>query len=167
MSLGIAQKQAASSALTAEIVNPVILAAVETFEIMMECRAARESMRLKDPSETFSPVTAVIGLSGTASGSICLSFARETALGAVKRLLDMDVTEMTGIVSDAVGELANVIVGCAKDKLKDMELDMGLPNVITGENVHIDFPSNSSPICIQFSSDIGPFMICCGFVSKA
>lgn len=167
MSLDITQKQAASSALTAEIVNPVIVAAVETFEMMMECNASRKSMRLKEPNETFSPVTAIIGLSGTASGSICLSFERDTALRTVKHMLDMDVTEMSGIVSDTVGEFANVIVGCAKDKLKHMELEMGLPNIVTGDNVHIDFPTNSNPICIHFESDMGPFMICCGFVSKA
>jgi chemotaxis protein CheX len=157
---------AAAASLTAEIVNPVISATIDTFGMMLGCKATRKRLFLKTPETSYYPITAVIGLSGKASGSVCLSLSREAAFQTVKRILEIDVDEITGLVTDAVGEFANMIVGSAKGKISGLELEMGLPNIVTGERIQIEFPSCSQPICVEFDSEIGPFMICCGFISK-
>ncbi len=157
---------AAPANLTTSVINPLIQATFETFEMMLDCKSRRTRLSLKDDTTQLYPITAVIGMTGQAAGSICLSFSREAACTAVKRMLDMDVDEITPLVCDTVGEFANVIAGSAKDRLADLSLELGIPNIIRGQNVQIDFPSNAQPLVIQFESDIGPFLIICGFVNR-
>jgi len=164
MTSSLMSTSAAAASLTAEIVNPVISATIDTFGMMLGCKATRKRLFLKTPETSYYPITAVIGLSGKASGSVCLSLSREAAFQTVKRILEIDVDEITGLVTDAVGEFANIIMGSAKGNLSGLE--MGLPNIVTGERIQIEFPSCSQPLCVEFDSEIGPFMICCGFISK-
>jgi len=112
----------------------------------------------------FNDITSVICLSGTTNGSICLSFPKQTAFEAVNRMLEMMPTEIDELVCDAVGEFSNVVGGSAKDKMKDPSMNLGLPNVIYGENHHIEFPSSAKPMYVKYDSDIGPFMVLFGFI---
>lgn len=157
---------AATASLTTSIVNPVLEATVDTFDMMLDCQVKKRQLSLKTHETPFMAITAVIGLTGKAVGAICLSFSQEAAFEAVRRLTDVEVTEVNGLVCDAVGEFANVIAGSAKDRIVQMEMEMGLPNVVRGTNHQIDFPSNSQPLCVIYDSDIGPFMVVFGFVSK-
>ncbi len=156
----------ASATLTAQIVNPIIHATAETFEMMLDSKVKRTDLTIQSMNTPLYDVSALIGLSGDAGGSICLSFKDDTAFKVVKQVLDMDVDEIDGLVCDAVGEFANIIAGSAKDKIKELKLNLGIPNVIQGKDHHISFPSNSQPLCASFESDLGPFKIAFGFVKK-
>lgn len=161
-----AEPKQASATLMAGIVNPIIEAAIETLDKMIDCPASRRDLCLKTAETTLFQVTAIIALNGKATGSICLSFSEQAAFGAVHRMLGMNMTEVDSLVCDAIAEFANVIAGCAKDKLGSLELSLGIPNVVRGQNMQIDFPPDSNPMCVTFDSDIGPFMLVFGFVSK-
>ncbi|MAG94297.1 MAG: chemotaxis protein CheX [Planctomycetaceae bacterium] len=151
---------------TAQIVNPLIEAALETFDVMLECQSTRKELTRKTRETKMYPVTAVIGLSGQVTGSICVSLSLEATFSAVKRMIDVDVDELPGLAADAVAELANIIAGTAKNKLSSYTLELGLPSVITGDDHDIAFPSNSNPLCVAFESEIGPFLIAFGFVGS-
>jgi chemotaxis protein CheX len=148
---------------TVQIVNPIITATLQVFETMLGCTATRKEIASGHDKIPWNQVTAVIGLSGLATGSICLSMPRRTAFSAVHRMIDERVTEVNPLVCDTVGEFANVIAGKAKDSIKDMQLELGLPNVIAGETYAIQFPTRSFPMYVTFTSEIGPFIIAFGF----
>lgn len=152
--------------LTASIINPVLEATIEAFEIMLGSSVTRKELQLKTRETPFNDITSVICLSGTISGSICLSFPKQTAFEAVNRMIDMMPETIDPLVCDAVGEFSNVVGGSAKDKMNDPTMNLGLPNVIHGENHHIEFPSEASPMYVKYDSDIGPFMVLFGFVAK-
>lgn len=155
-----------TASLTTEIVNPVIQSTLETFDLMMDVRCWKKGLALLTPETPYYAVSAVISLTGRVAGSLCLSFDRTTAFGAVKAMLDMDIDEVNGLVCDTVGEFANVIAGNAKDKVTELDLEIGIPNIIRGENHRIEFPSSCQPFCADFDSDIGPFRIMFGFVAR-
>jgi chemotaxis protein CheX len=148
---------------TVEIMNPIITATLQVFETMLGCAATRREIANGQDKIPWNQVTAVIGLSGRASGSICLSMPRRTAFSAVHRMVDEQVTEVNSLVCDTVGEFANVIAGKAKDTITRLNLDLGLPNVITGDAYAIQFPTRSFPMYVTFTSEIGPFLIAFGF----
>lgn len=156
-------KQAANAGLTAQIVNPMIESTSEVFGSMLDVKIERKGLHLKSPEMPFFDITAVIGLSGEVSGAICVSFKKETALKTVKALVDLDFDDLDPLVVDSVGEFANVIAGTAKHKLNHLRLAIGLPNIVTGKDVQIQFPSGSQPMCLDFSSELGEFMIAFGF----
>ncbi len=154
------------ASLTAKIINPVLEATIETFDIMLGCAVTRKELNLKTRETPFHDITAVIGLSGTTNGTICLSLPKETAFEAVFRMLEMRPEEIDELVCDAVGEFSNVVGGTAKDKIKDPDMHLGLPNVIYGENHHVEFPTQAHPMYVKYDSDIGPFMVLFGFVAS-
>jgi chemotaxis protein CheX len=165
--MAVAQESPTVSATnTTLVVNPLLQSTIETFSTMLDCSIKRKSLTIKSPETPFYGITAVIALTGKIVGTICLSFPKETALGAIKRILDIDETEITMMVCDTVGELSNMIAGGAKNRLSEFELDLGIPNIVRGEAHLIDFPRQSQPMCIHYDSDIGPFLIAFGFIQK-
>ncbi|MBL4883240.1 MAG: chemotaxis protein CheX [Planctomycetaceae bacterium] len=151
---------------TASTINPVdavLDATAEAFEIMLSCSVTKLELQAQTWDTSFNDITAVIALTGTINGTICLSFPKQTAFEAVNRMVGILPDEIDALVCDAVGEFANVVGGSAKDKTNDPTMKLGLPNVIHGEDHHIEIPSSASPVCVEYDSDIGPFMVLFGF----
>ncbi|MCC7423132.1 MAG: chemotaxis protein CheX [Planctomycetaceae bacterium] len=149
--------------ITVQIVNPVIAATTEVFRTCMGYNPVRRELGLKDKKTPYFAITSVIGLSGRVTGSICLSLPQRTAFSAVHRMVDVQCTEVDQLVCDTVGEFTNMIAGTARSTLQEFELELGLPNVVTGDGHDIKFPQRSQPMFVTFNSEIGPFMLVFGF----
>jgi chemotaxis protein CheX len=78
-------------------------------------------------------------------------------------MLMCENTEINGDVVDAVGELTNMVAGGAKAKLAEYQLMVSLPNVITGRDHEVRFPSDVTPICVPFSTKWGALALEVGF----
>ena len=126
------------SQLTAAIVNPIILATKETFNLMFDCDLERTALGIKGPDFSLFHMNAVIGLTGQAVGVICISLPEATTKNIVKKVLDLDVSISDPLACDCVRELANVIAGTAKTKITRLELEIGLPSPLRGEDIKID-----------------------------
>ena len=143
----------------AEHINPFLRSLVSTFSTMLDCEARRGEMVLSSDSGRLYPVSGVIGLSGKAVGTVVINLSEEVALKAASAMLMMEMTSLDDDVIDAVGELANMVAGQAKAELEEYELSVSLPNVITGENHEIRFPSDISTISVPFDTDFGPLKL--------
>jgi len=154
-----------TSSLTAEYINPVISATVNVFETMLGCTPRRTSLSLKTENAPLHELSAVIGVSGKAAGTIVLSLSTQTALGVLEAMLGIVETEINTEVCDATGELTNMIAGAAKAQLEKYDLSISIPNIISGKGHEIHYPSRVQPFCITFDSDLGPFAIEIGFTS--
>jgi chemotaxis protein CheX len=152
--------------LATKVMNPVLSAVADTFQAMIGITPVRTSLTLREPNTPLYELSAVIGISGVVKGSIVLSFAESTAIKAVATILGIDITKVDEMVVDGVGELANMIGGSAKDRLK-MGLNLGLPNVIRGQEYSVEFPVLSTPMRVGYDSEIGPFLIEFGFVKPS
>jgi len=152
---------------TTEIMNPVILATRETFGLMLDCNIEKMGVALLDSSEGELDVMATIELTGETNGKICLRFPRQTAFGVVSRLIEIEPEEIDELVCDSIGELANVIGGGTKSKLDQFVLKLGLPQVMTGRTARHFFSESSSPLCLSYNSEIGPFFISFAFDDAA
>ncbi|MEA1952121.1 MAG: chemotaxis protein CheX [Planctomycetota bacterium] len=138
-----------------EYINPFIKSIGNTFSTMLDCELHRGDIGFKDNANPKYAVSGVIGLSGRAVGTVVLSLSKEVALKAASTMLMMEATEVDEEVLDAVGELTNMVAGGAKAELEEYELAVSLPNVITGRDHEIHFPSSVQPICIPFNSPWG------------
>ncbi|MEM8944793.1 MAG: chemotaxis protein CheX [Planctomycetota bacterium] len=146
----------------AEHVNPFLTAVSNTFATMLQCQAQRGDMTLADSCTAKFPVSGVIGLSGKAAGTVVINLSEEVAIKSASAMLMMEMSEMNEDVIDAVGEIANMVAGQAKAELEEYELSVSLPNVITGANHEIRFPSNAKPIAVPFDTDFGPLQLVVG-----
>ncbi|MEQ8789012.1 MAG: chemotaxis protein CheX [Pirellulaceae bacterium] len=139
----------------AEYINPFIKALVNTFDTMLGCEVTRGQLVLKENNVALHEISGTIGLSGKAVGTVVVSLSREVALQGASAMLMMEATEIDEDVIDAVGEITNMVAGSAKAELEEYQLSISLPNVITGKNHEIRFPSQVKPICVPFSTPWG------------
>ena len=143
----------------AEYINPFLTATISAFETMLACTLTLGTPFVKNGSQPEHEVSGIIGLSGQAKGTVVLGLGREAAISATEALLQERPLEINADVTDAVGELANIIAGSAKAKLEHLNLSVSLPTVITGRGHCVEFPRQVTPICIPFESEWGPITV--------
>ena len=75
-------------------------------------------------------------------GSLIISYSKESIFHIMESMLGEKYEEINGEVSDAVGEMTNMIYGSAKTTLNQMgfNFEMAIPSVISGDFkiVHAD-----------------------------
>ncbi len=109
------------------------LATEEVFEIMLGCRVKpMEKSELPTQPGGF---TAMVGLAGALCGILTFSSDRETARALAKCMLGPETVDAEDQVSDALGEICNMIAGNFKNKLSgaDGRCMLSVPTVIKGE----------------------------------
>jgi chemotaxis protein CheX len=109
-------------------------------------------------------VTGVIGFSnpkGKSRGTMSLTLTTSSALGIVSAMLYEDQAELNDAVTDAVGELTNMISGQARKGLVGMGMvfEGAIPSVITGTGHTIRHVSTSAILAIPFETSHGPLMV--------
>lgn len=147
-----------------EYINPFLTSTISVFDTMLGCTLTRGTPYVKSDSQPEHEVSGVIGLSGKAQGTVVLGLNREAALNAAEALLEERPSEINGDVTDAVGELANIIAGRAKAQLEHLAMSVSLPTVITGKHHCVQFPTKVTPICIPFESEWGPVTVEVGLI---
>jgi chemotaxis protein CheX len=138
-----------------EYINPFIAATINVFDTMVGTEVRRGVPTLKDGYQPSHEVSAVIGLSGKAKGTVVLTVDREVAIQVAAALLQEEQSGLNADVADAMGEMANMIAGQAKGQLEHLCMSLSLPTVVTGKGHCIEFPRNAMRICIPFSCGWG------------
>jgi chemotaxis protein CheX len=147
-----------------EYINPFVRSVLSVFSTMLNCGLTRGQPFVKDSHQPLHEVSGVIGLSGKAKGIVVLSLDREAALQATQAMLGERPLAINADVTDAVGELTNMIAGNAKAQLEQYALNVSLPTVITGKGHCIDFPKDATAICIPFDCPWGEINVEVGLV---
>ena len=111
---------------------PVLeLAVEEVFEIMLGRRVKPVPKEGQDPPTEF---TAMVGLAGALCGILTICCDRKTAREMASCMLGPEIADSEDQVSDALGEICNMIAGNFKNKLTGTHGCMlSVPTVIKGE----------------------------------
>ena len=106
-------------------------------------------------------VSGVIGMTGSARGSLALSFSENSILKIVSNMLGENHTEINNDVRDAVGEITNMISGVARKKLESQgfNISAAIPTVVAGKDHAILHVMGGPSIIIPFETDNGSFVI--------
>ena len=105
----------------------------DVFSVMMGAeRVERDESGVAGPPHT--GVLAVLGLTGARTGAGMLWCSQEAACKLAGQLLMSEYESPTDEVLDAVGEIANMIIGNVKSDLEEVlgALSLGTPTVICG-----------------------------------
>jgi chemotaxis protein CheX len=131
-----------------QIKDYIFRAVDDVFQTMLRCpvtlRGAIESWPPNLDSAGAEPhVVGVVGFLGEMNGVIYLSFASRFATRCTGKMLGMSPPEVEAagaeVVSDAIGELTNMIVGGFKNRLSDAGLPCKLtvPSVLRGTDIRV------------------------------
>lgn len=113
---------------------------------------------------------ALIGLTGSITGTVAISFPLNTALAIVNRMLGSALGQADGTVIDGVAEFVNIVAGSAKKRLTDEDappVTLTLPTVVSGSDYSVFNPAKSTWIEVPFESDLGPFTMRVTMESRA
>jgi chemotaxis protein CheX len=104
------------------------------------------------PPSTSNGVVALIGLAGKWTGSGCISCTAETACRVASHFLSQPFESVDDEVLDAVGELANMIIGNVKNDLEDHvgTLGLSMPTVVFGRNFTARSASGTDWVVVPF-----------------
>ncbi len=151
-----------------EYINPFIEGVETLFKTMLDSDAERGELALTEEVATARDVTAIIGLSGPASGIVALSFPVATALAMTGHLLGQEIRVMNADVTDAMAEMVNIVAGAAKAKLSNgtTPIDLGLPTVVRGSDVRVEQPRGTQWLDVPFTTKFGPLAMRVAFELK-
>ena len=118
-----------------------------------EVKSGRVFFVSKDEYETNWDISGIIGLSGEASGAVAISLKAVTAFRITKILTGLEHTYIDLDVTDAIGEIINIIAGNVKKYFEDeLRIKISLPSIVKGQAHSIVWPSEKTRIiCIPFS----------------
>ncbi len=142
-------------------INPFIQATLHVLETMASTRAQAGKPFLKKDKVARGDVSAVIGLTGEVSGTVSVSFSESSILGIVSSMFGEAAGPMDAEIGDAVGEIANMISGQARQALEGLgrSLKAAIPSVIMGKGHQIAHVTSAPVIAIPFKTDNGDFTI--------
>ncbi|MCP4591315.1 MAG: chemotaxis protein CheX [bacterium] len=143
-------------------VNPFVRSIKRVFDTMLRVKVSVGKPTLRhgaDSTAEVSDVSAVIGFTGDAVGTVVLSFPMDAACAAATRFAGMEIDEHHADFADALGELANMVAGCAKTEMEGLSVSISLPSVITGAGHRVSQSRVSPRIVIPCQCELGPVFV--------
>ncbi len=138
-------------------INPFIGAIENVFATMLDTEILVTKPRIKERDELSADVSALIGFSGEATGSVALCFSTTAGLKTAGKFAGLDLTEQSPEFADALGELANMVAGQAKSKLEGLNISISLPRVIIGHELRLLDSSQNPVLVLPCDSPLGRF----------
>ena len=144
-----------------KIINPFIEATLHVLETISSIKATAGKAFVKEDQIARGDVSAIIGLTGEASGTVSVSFTEDCILDVVSKMFGEEMTSINDEIQDAVGEICNMISGQARQKLdaQGKKLKAAIPTVITGKEHAITHITTYPIIAIPFETEGGSFTI--------
>jgi len=142
-------------------INPFIEATLHVLETMAFTKATGGKPYLKKDKSARGDVSGIIGLTGDVKGTIAVSFTENCILPIVSSMFGAKMKELNDEVKDAVGEIANMISGQARQKLELMgrNLKASIPTMVVGKGHSISHLTQENIIAIPFVTESGEFTI--------
>ena len=104
----------------ASIVNPFIEGALYILDTTASLKARPVAPFLKKTSVAAGDISGVLEMTGDISGSVSITFTEKCILGIVSAMFGEEMTEMDEEITDAVGEIGNMISGRVTTKMTEM-----------------------------------------------
>jgi chemotaxis protein CheX len=144
-----------------QFINPFMTATVHVLKTIARTDVSAGKPYIKKDNVARGDVSAVIGLSGNVSGTIAVSFTEKSILAIVSSMFGEKVSDLNDDIGDAVGEIANMISGQARQALEKIgrPLQAAIPTVIMGKGHRITHITSEPIIAIPFLTENDGFTI--------
>jgi chemotaxis protein CheX len=145
----------------AEFINPFLESTISVLTTMTSVRPVAGTPYIKKEASVVGDVSAIVGITGDAEGSLCLSFTQGCILFIVSQMFGEEKTEVDEEVKDAVGELTNMISGASRKTLEGLghHFQGAIPSIISGHNHEVRHVTKGPVLSIPFSTNAGAFAV--------
>ncbi len=147
-------------------INPFVRSVRRVFETMARLKVAVGKPVAQSKACANVDVSAIIGFSGDAVGSVILSFPGDVAYAVATRFAGIEIDQDHPDFADAVGELANMVAGSAKTEFEGMDISISLPSVVIGKNHRIPQSKLAPRIVLPCTCELGAVFVEIGMEIK-
>jgi chemotaxis protein CheX len=137
-------------------INPFLTAVKNVFETMIDVSFSVGKPCLKKDGIPSHEVSSIIGISGDVTGSVVINLSEKTALQLASALLGDEVSQLDEDCVDAIGEIANMVAGSAKNGFPVGNTSLSVPTVVIGKH-KVNYPSSIPIISIPCETSEGKF----------
>ena len=133
------------------------MATREVFELMLGCQLAENSTAEQPTPE----VTAMVGLAGMLCGVLSVRCNGKAAALMTSKMLGVELDKIGAEVSDALGEVCNMVAGNFKNKIAGLAEGCMLspPTVVTGSDYSLHSLAESPGLEISLLFERMPIVI--------
>jgi chemotaxis protein CheX len=150
--------------------KPFLDALKETYEMMVQTEIKPHTPTIKDTPQATGDITSMIGMNGVIEqdgetkdfkGLMAISWPEDVYIKLASRMLFEEYTEYNEEIADTGSEIANIVMGNAKNGLTPLgfKIDMASPSTVRGKSHEIKYPPKTTVIAITISCDVGDFTI--------
>jgi chemotaxis protein CheX len=150
--------QGSGSRISSKLVMPFVNSTRQVFTTMVGLETKILTPHLKTEASASYDVSGIIGFSGDLIGTAVVSFQASAAKKLVAAFAGTEMELDSPDFPDAIGELANMIAGCAKKDLGGAA-NITCPTVLIGSGHHIARLSGVPCVVIPCQTPVGDFAI--------
>lgn len=145
--------------MNAAYITPFVASIQNVFSTMLQLPVEVGEPRLLNSEETSHDVSGIISMTGSLSGSVVLTLAKDSAESIVALFCGERMDPDSADFADAIGELVNMLAGGAKASFDGQDVSISCPNVIIGPGHKVSRPSDIPCVAIPCTTDCGELAI--------
>ncbi len=145
-----------------KFINPVLKAVVNILQTMAQITPQPGKPEIKSDDVSRGVISGFIDLAGSnARVSVAVTFSKEAILDIGSRMMHMELKEVDEIITDLVGEMANMVAGGAKANLQEAgyDFDLTLPSIVVGDAHQVKHSVEGVTLIMPFSIEAGQFYV--------
>jgi len=137
---------------------PAVLerAAREVFELMLGCQ-----LTIAAPTQENMEITSMVGLAGKLCGVLSVRCNHQGGALMASKMLGVEPANIGPEMSDALGEIANMVAGNFKNKIEGLSDScmLSVPTVITGQDYQMQPATDSDALELSLLCENLPLKI--------
>ncbi len=124
----------------AALVNPFIEGTLHILDTTAFVKVKPETPFFKKDRKSQGDISGLLEISGDLEGSAAISFSKKSILGIVSAMFGEDMTQINEEITDAVGEISNMVAGHVTTKIAEMgkKVNVKFKEVKTGRDSLIE-----------------------------
>jgi len=137
----------------------------EVFELMLGCELTVPAAAAEEPTPE---VTAMVGLAGMLCGVLSVRCDGKAAALMTSKMLGVELDKVGAEVSDALGEVCNMVAGNFKNKLTVLsdKCMLSVPTVISGGDYKFHSLADAGTIEIMMTFEKQPVVIALRYTAR-
>ncbi|MGK0441088.1 MAG: chemotaxis protein CheX [Pseudohongiellaceae bacterium] len=148
--------------MNSQYINPLLESTITVLTTMTMIEVTAGKPSLKTDNRNLGDITSTIDLAGSDKhGSLAISFSEAAIVNITEKMLGEKLDGSDETITDAVGEITNMITGSAKRIYSEqgIEFDLTRPTTVIGKENPIEHSVKGAVILIPFSTEAGPFYV--------
>lgn len=145
----------------AAVINCFIEGAFHILDTTSSIKVKPERAYLKTSKIANGDITGLLEIAGDINGTVAISFTEKSILAVVSKMFGEEMKQIDPEITDAVGEIGNMISGHVNTKMTEMgkSVKVKLSGVMNGKNHQVDHVDDKQIIVLPFKTTMGNIWI--------